>query len=152
MSGSCPACGAPLASASTQWPMLTCHACGGVWTDAAAAARLATAMDREILDVGKLAAQHAAESSPRISDIGRACPVCHKPLDRVRRARVVLDECKEHGTWFDRDELGRVARNLEYERTSSFDVDSADLPRREASEDEPPSTASVGLLTRLLRE
>lgn len=46
------------------------------------------------------------------------CPLCHLPLHRfhVTRARIELDACGSHGTWFDRGELGKVARQLAVER------------------------------------
>lgn len=40
-----------------------------------------------------------------------ACPECGKLMNRVNFARhsgVVVDICKRHGTWFDKDELGRI--------------------------------------------
>src|SRR5262249_51902570 len=38
------------------------------------------------------------------------CPVCSRMLQRasVTRAAVTIDLCAEHGTWFDRYELGLV--------------------------------------------
>jgi len=46
------------------------------------------------------------------------CPACHDPLQRfqVTRARIELDACGRHGTWFDRGELVRVGRELVIER------------------------------------
>lgn len=46
------------------------------------------------------------------------CPQCHSVLHRffVTRARIELDACGAHGTWFDRGELGKVARELAVER------------------------------------
>jgi Zn-finger nucleic acid-binding protein len=39
------------------------------------------------------------------------CPVCNSLMNRVQFAhcsRVIVDVCKVHGTWFDRDELRRI--------------------------------------------
>lgn len=39
------------------------------------------------------------------------CPECDKHMNRVNFARfsgVIMDVCKEHGTFFDRDELRRI--------------------------------------------
>jgi hypothetical protein len=39
------------------------------------------------------------------------CPECTKHMNRVNFARysgVIMDVCKEHGTYFDRDELRRI--------------------------------------------
>jgi Zn-finger nucleic acid-binding protein len=40
------------------------------------------------------------------------CPCCGRLMHRRRMARMVVDVCKLHGTWFDR---GEVARVLAYE-------------------------------------
>jgi Zn-finger nucleic acid-binding protein len=108
--------------ASSQWEVLACMACGGVWADAEASRRIATTVDREIVSIAKRAATHAAESEPRLErltpDGARACPVCGGALRSVRSGHVPVDVCAPHGTWFDRDELGRLARNLEFERLS----------------------------------
>ncbi len=53
-----------------------------------------------------------------------ACPVCKQLMNRVNFAHcsnVVVDVCRTHGTWFDRDELRRIvefirAGGLEMER------------------------------------
>jgi Zn-finger nucleic acid-binding protein len=113
----CPACGALLAPSESRWHVLACNACGGVWTDSEAARHIATAVDRELVGLAKEVASHAKEDV-RLSMPGtpRPCPVCQRALQEVRAARVNVDVCSEHGAWFDRDELGRLARNLEFQR------------------------------------
>jgi hypothetical protein len=51
-------------------------------------------------------AQYRAPTAPPL-----ACPACAEPMlrTRVARAEVELDTCARHGTWYDRDEMGRVA-------------------------------------------
>ena len=42
------------------------------------------------------------------------CPICHELMNRVNFANfsgVIVDVCREHGTWFDRDELRRALWN-----------------------------------------
>lgn len=41
-----------------------------------------------------------------------ACPECGQAMERsvAGQTGVEIDVCREHGTWFDRDELGRIAR------------------------------------------
>ena len=36
------------------------------------------------------------------------CPCCAAQMNRKRLARIVVDVCKLHGTWFDRGEVARV--------------------------------------------
>lgn len=58
------------------------------------------------------------------------CPECHTPLHRfqVTRARVELDACGAHGTWFDRGELGKVLRELAVERAYAPGANAARAP------------------------
>lgn len=106
--------------------MLACHACGGVWTDSAASRQITSTVDRELVTIAKEAAKNATETDStfeRISDIemmaGRKCPICAVTLTCVRSGHVAIDVCAQHGTWFDKDELGRLSRNLEFERVSA---------------------------------
>jgi Zn-finger nucleic acid-binding protein len=49
------------------------------------------------------------------------CPVCETLMNRVNFAHysnVIVDVCKAHGTWFDRDELRRV---VEFIRSGGLD-------------------------------
>jgi Zn-finger nucleic acid-binding protein len=139
----CPACRAPLQRASSRWEVLACLACGGVWTDAAASRRITTTVDREIVSIAKEAAKLARETDStyaRISDVelqeARLCPICAGTLAQVRTAHVGLDICATHGTWFDKDELGRLSRNLEFERVSA-----APPPAKPLREEEAPATS-----------
>jgi Zn-finger nucleic acid-binding protein len=122
----CPACSAPLQRASSRWEVLACLSCGGVWTDSAASRQITTTVDRELVAIAKEAAKLAKETDStyeRMSNIeahtGRLCPVCAGTLACIRSGHVAIDVCAHHGTWFDKDELGRLARNLEYERVSA---------------------------------
>jgi Zn-finger nucleic acid-binding protein len=44
---------------------------------------------------------------------GIACPVCSAELTRttLSSAKVELDTCAQHGTWFDREELLKVSQS-----------------------------------------
>lgn len=122
----CPACLAPLQRASSRWEVLACLACGGVWTDRTASLRITSTVDRELVTIAKEAAKLAKDTDStfeRISDIetktGRKCPMCGDTLACLRSGNVAIDVCAQHGTWFDKDELGRLSRNLEFERVSA---------------------------------
>jgi hypothetical protein len=58
-------------------------------------------------DAGAQLSKHAVDTRGAV-----ACPVCGAPMERsvAGQTRVELDTCRSHGTWFDRDELGRVAQ------------------------------------------
>jgi Zn-finger nucleic acid-binding protein len=50
------------------------------------------------------------------------CPECSKLMNRINFAKcsgVIVDICKGHGTWFDRDELSRI---VEFVRGGGLDV------------------------------
>lgn len=142
----CPACLAPLVAAPVAWTVLVCNACGGVWADATASTRITRTVCRDLVDVAKQAARRADDERTSIVDRERCCPACNATLRHDKLGGVALDVCDAHGTWFDRDELGRVARNLDYERKSV-----EDLGRAAGAEDATPSS-SLDLLNALLRE
>ena len=149
--GPCPACRAPLQRASSRWEVLACLACGGVWTDSVASHQITTTVDRELVTIAKQAAKNAAETEStyaRISDVelhaGRRCPVCSEILSAVRTAHVAIDVCANHGTWFDKDELGRLARNLEFDRVSGAP------PAPAPSEDTPAMSRNADMLLSIL--
>jgi hypothetical protein len=104
--------------APTSWVVFGCTGCGGVWTDAAAAKHVEAALDAPILALAERAAANFADR-PLPNDVGgRGCPTCGGALRRVKLATTDLDVCRDHGTWFDRGELERVARVLEARRAS----------------------------------
>jgi Zn-finger nucleic acid-binding protein len=62
------------------------------------------------------------------------CPECGQLMNRVNFARcsgVVVDVCKGHGTWFDRDELRRI---VEFIRGGGLSV-SREREKREVAEE-----------------
>jgi len=108
----CPACAKPLARASVgEQAVQECLACGGLWLEREAFERLGASRERQGAVIGALPGA-PAKAEPEIGSIQyRPCPVCSQRMNRVnyaRRSGVVLDICKDHGLWFDRDELRRV--------------------------------------------
>ena len=108
---SCPRCGGVVwGRALPAGSGHACGSCGGVWLDTAAASRMSEVLCSETLahaDAGAQLAKHAVDTRGAI-----ACPVCGAAMDRsvAGQTRVEIDVCRAHGTWFDRDELGRVAQ------------------------------------------
>lgn len=88
----------------------------------------------------------SADGPPEAGDeIVRRCPVCDAPLVHTKRARVSIDVCTAHGTWFDRDELGRMARNLDYDRLSR---EPSEAPPGEVHADD----ASIAMMRSIFEE
>jgi Zn-finger nucleic acid-binding protein len=83
--------------------------------------------DREqqsaVLGTAVPAATHAADSHVDANRVTYApCPQCGQLMNRLNFARcsgVIVDICKQHGTWFDRDELRQI---VEFLRAGGMDV------------------------------
>lgn len=93
-----------------------CNDCHGIWMDAEALTRVLE--DREsnlAMEAGSAprSGQYTAVADPGLSG-GRMyvkCPECDVVMNRksfARGSRVIIDQCKSHGTWFDAGELPRV--------------------------------------------
>ncbi|MDR3685201.1 MAG: zf-TFIIB domain-containing protein, partial [Geothrix sp.] len=110
--GPCPACRKPLAATRVgDLEVRECRACGGLWLDRAAFEQLGASRERQGAVLGALPAPGAPPVASLEAVQYRPCPACRQRMNRVnyaRRSGVVLDVCKEHGIWFDRDELRRV--------------------------------------------
>ncbi len=113
----CPECRIPLAASTVGALQLEqCHRCGGLWLPLQLFERLAA--DRE--ERGEvLGALPGAPEKAEVLETNvryRPCPECGHLMNRTNYGRisgVVLDACKQHGLWFDRDELRRVLAFIE---------------------------------------
>jgi Zn-finger nucleic acid-binding protein len=107
----CPECRSALAATELGGvPLHPCHTCGGVWVAQKTFEQFAADRERRGGVMGSLP---SAEAHPvRVETVRyRPCPQCAKLMNRQNYAQisgVVLDLCKDHGLWFDRDELKQV--------------------------------------------
>lgn len=117
----CPRCRAPLNGVVIGNASLReCALCEGLWADAVSLQQICADREKQAAVLGMPA--------PVPDPVGRLetvryvpCPVCQKLMNRVNFAgcsNVVLDVCRQHGTWFDRDELRRV---VEFIRAGGLD-------------------------------
>ncbi len=107
----CPRCRTPLNPQQvSNLVMNCCYQCGGLFLDGAASKRVVDAVDPQAIAAAHQVSQHA--KGPVATDAAAPCPVCEKPTDRmpIPAASVTVDVCREHGVWFDRDELQRVVQ------------------------------------------
>jgi len=89
-----------------------CFKCEGLWLDVASFEKICA--DREeqsaVLGAASPAPTHTASDAViKVSYI--PCPECRQLMNRINFARcsgVIVDVCKGHGTWFDRDELSHI--------------------------------------------
>lgn len=128
----CQRCGAPAATpeiregevrkcprCQTEMPLVTigaatvreCEACLGLWLDVASFEKICADREQQSAVLG--AAAHApgaaAHETSKVNYV--PCPECSQLMNRLNFARcsgVIVDVCKQHGTWFDRDELSRI--------------------------------------------
>ena len=102
-----------------------CERCLGLWVDVASFEKIC--VDRE----QQSAALGTASPSPgglvhETSKVNYVpCPECSQLMNRINFVRcsgVIVDICKGHGTWFDRDELARI---VEFIRGGGLEVSRA---------------------------
>lgn len=117
----CPACEIPLLRGTLgQTALHECEKCFGIWLDAATFERICHEAEQQAttLPPATLGAPSAAKLQPVRY---RRCPVCREMMHRINFAQssgVVVDVCREHGTWFDLAELQRI---VEFIRSGGLD-------------------------------
>ena len=107
-----------------------CPVCEGLWVDTVAFDQICTDRERQTTILGDAAIiMPAAQLAPeRVRYV--PCPVCKTLMNRVNFAKcsnVIVDVCKAHGTWFDKDELHRIvmfitAGGLDVARAKEMEV------------------------------
>jgi Zn-finger nucleic acid-binding protein len=94
-----------------------CDHCGGLWLAPAVVEGMAAqAETRALLRAFDPPAPAARSSQPPSRLTYRKCPVCGKLMNRTGYATgsgVVMDACRNHGTYFDRGELTRIFTFIE---------------------------------------
>jgi Zn-finger nucleic acid-binding protein len=109
---SCPRCTgrfAPVRVGDVE--LLECGDCGGAWMRPGPFERICAEREAQAAVLARpLSETRTAGGAPeKIRYL--PCPQCSKHMNRVNFARysgVIMDACKEHGTFFDRDELRRI--------------------------------------------
>jgi Zn-finger nucleic acid-binding protein len=90
-----------------------CHDCGGLFIDNAASRELVRAFDRELVGLATTLGFGKGETiGPGVLQRNLGCPRCSAGLSAVTlpSAMVEIDVCASDGTWFDANELPKVAR------------------------------------------
>jgi Zn-finger nucleic acid-binding protein len=112
----CPRCDGALAVTAIGAAFLEeCGRCGGVWVDAQSFQQICRSREEQAAYVGagsplpppSLGAANRHHESVQYVK----CPTCGQLMNRMNFARhsgVIVDVCKSHGTWFDRDELRQI--------------------------------------------
>jgi Zn-finger nucleic acid-binding protein len=95
-----------------------CVRCGGLWVDVESFEQIINEREQQGVALGAASiVQKQAAGAPGPNKVRYVpCPQCNQLMNRVNFARcsgVVVDVCKGHGTWFDRDELQRIVEFIE---------------------------------------
>jgi Zn-finger nucleic acid-binding protein len=111
----CPRCRIEMERAAVGSASLReCARCGGLWVDVESFEQIIDEREGQSAALGQASIMpNRAEQAGAETNIVRyvPCPECDQLMNRVNFARcsgVVVDVCKGHGTWFDRDELRRI--------------------------------------------
>lgn len=109
----CPRCAIDMSSVTIgNAAVRECSQCEGLWLDATVFQSICADREQQSVILGdafttqhKLAVAHEAQ----VRYI--PCPHCKQLMNRINFAKcsdVIVDVCKQHGTWFDRDELRQI--------------------------------------------
>jgi Zn-finger nucleic acid-binding protein len=91
--------------------VLECERCLGLWLDVPSFEKICADREQQsaVLGIASHAPTDAAHETSKVNYV--PCPECSQLMNRLNFARcsgVIVDVCKQHGTWFDRDELSRI--------------------------------------------
>ena len=134
----CPRCGSALGKHEISGIVLhACVDCGGAWMDNAASQRIVQSFEHSTV----VAAHGLGREANKPVDTKELleCPECHGALERVvpGGTKVEVDICREHGTWFDRHEIERIAHAGERARKAKVAAET------EAENAAPPTGGTV---------
>ena len=133
----CPRCLVELGSVAVGSASLReCGRCEGLWVDVESFEQIISEREQQSSALGAASIMPKQAVDAKEPDKVRymPCPECHQLMNRVNFARcsgVVVDVCKGHGTWFDRDELRRI---VEFIRGGGLDISRA-REKREIEEE-----------------
>lgn len=95
--------------------MRECEQCMGLWVEVAVFERICGNREEQsaVLGTASRAPEHPSPSADLEKVRYAPCPQCSQLMNRINFARcsgVIVDVCKGHGTWFDRDELSNIVQ------------------------------------------
>jgi Zn-finger nucleic acid-binding protein len=110
----CPRCkdNALLEVSLAETKVFECADCHGLWVEASTFESICTDRERQSVVLGSASAAFTPGQRNLEKKIQYVrCPTCTQLMHRVNFAKysgVIVDVCKAHGTWFDRDELQHI--------------------------------------------
>ena len=135
----CPSCREPMMEGMVGRNRISqCGRCNGMWLGTETFTALCHDADQQSAILGMPGAATPPGNEPVPEVHYRKCPCCSDLMNRVNFARcsgVVIDVCRAHGTWFDRDELHRIIlfiRQGGLDRSRTAEVAELEETRRRA--------------------
>ncbi len=108
--GDCPRCKQRLQSLKLDTTSIReCLKCGGFWASIETFEDVCADKDQQSAVLNFISAHPIASPIAPIKYV--PCPDCEQLMNRSNFARssgVIIDLCKQHGVWFDRDELPKI--------------------------------------------
>ena len=109
----CPRCAIDMSSVMIGTaPVRECSRCEGLWLDTNVFQLICADRENQSMVLGDaLSTGHQAPIAHEDQVRYIPCPHCKQLMNRINFANcsgVVVDACKAHGTWFDRDELRQI--------------------------------------------
>jgi len=108
----CPRCQTVMSSVTVgSTAVLECDRCLGLWLNVSSFEQICADREQQsaVMGLASPVPTHAVEETSKVKYV--RCPQCSQMMNRLNFARcsgVIVDVCKGHGTWFDRDELSRI--------------------------------------------
>jgi Zn-finger nucleic acid-binding protein len=108
----CPRCQSEMLSVTIgATAVRECEQCLGLWLDVVSFEKICADREQQsaLLGLASPAPTYIVRETSKVKYV--PCPECSKLMNRINFARcsgVIVDVCKGHGTWFDRDELSHI--------------------------------------------
>jgi Zn-finger nucleic acid-binding protein len=132
----CPICRIPLEDLNLAHIQLhDCEQCCGIWVDTATFQKICADREEQAAILGSPTPVTHEENLRSRAYI--PCPKCGQimtPTQFSRRSGVIIDICRAHGVWFDREELRRIIEFIRaggLDRAREMEKDELDRERRE---------------------
>ena len=129
-----------------------CGKCHGLWLDTEEFSRVCRDAEHQSALLGSPIVIAAGPSASPVAIRYRSCPRCPERMNRVNFAKcsgVVVDVCRTHGTWFDRDELNRILLFIQkggMQKSRAIESDQLERDRQRAANERrgrPPEIVSI---------
>jgi Zn-finger nucleic acid-binding protein len=91
--------------------VLECASCLGLWLNTQSFEQICADREQHAAVLGAASLANVDRTIPQTKVNYVPCPECSQLMNRANFARcsgVIIDLCKQHGIWFDRDELSRI--------------------------------------------